>query len=112
MGITLDEAKKEGRAVKIGKYLMSGNARSIINIDERGFVKLIFDAETDQLLGVQMMCARATDLIGEFTGHILNGTTRAQLLRGMRPHPSFCEGITEAIEAVEGKSIHSAPVCR
>lgn len=57
-----------------------------------------------------MMCGRATDLISEFTSAIVNGLTRKQLLAGMRPHPSFCEGITEALEAIEGMSIHSAPV--
>lgn len=110
VGISADDAKRDGRAVKSAKYLMSGNSRSIIDLQERGFIKVVFDAETDALLGVQMMCARATDLISEFTGAILNGTTRAQMLRGMRPHPAFCEGITEALEALEGKSIHSAPV--
>lgn len=53
---------------------------------------------------------RATDLISEFAAAIANGMTREQLLKGMRPHPTYCEGITEALEAVEGISIHSAPV--
>ncbi len=110
VGITPDEAKWEGLAVKSAKYLMSGNGKSIIDMQERGFIRVVFDENTDQLLGVQMMCAHATDLISEFTGAILNGITHSQLLRGMRPHPTFSEGITEALEAVEGKSIHSAPI--
>jgi len=74
--------------------------------------RLVPSTETDKLLGVQMMCGRATDLVSEFTGAILNGATHKQLLRGMRPHPSFCEGISEALEAVDGMSIHSAPAKR
>ena len=109
VGISADDAKREGRAVKTAKYLMAGNGKSVIDLQERGFIKVVFDAETDVLLGVQMMCGRATDLVSEFTGAILNGMTHAQLLRGMRPHPSFCEGITEALEAIDGLSIHSAP---
>ena len=109
VGITADDAKKEGRAVKTGKYLMNGNGKSVIELQDPGFIKVVFDEETDELLGIQMMCGRASDLIGEFTGMIINGTTREQLLKGMRPHPSFCEGVSEAVEAVEGKSIHSAP---
>ncbi len=109
VGITADDAKKEGRAVKTGKYLMNGNGKSVIELQDPGFIKVVFDEETDALLGIQMMCGRASDLIGEFTGMIINGTTREQLLKGMRPHPSFCEGVSEAVEAVEGKSIHSAP---
>ncbi len=110
VGITADEAKARGIEVKRSKYLMSGNGKSIIAGEDRGFIKMVFDAKTDRLLGVQMMCGRATDLISEFTGAIVNGLTREQLLAGMRPHPSFCEGITEAVEAAEGMSIHSAPV--
>ena len=109
VGISADDAKRDGLDVKTGKYLMGGNGKSIIDLQERGFIKVVFDAETDILLGVQMMCTRATDLISEFTGAILNKTTHAQLLKGMRPHPTFCEGITEALEAVVGKSIHSTP---
>jgi len=109
VGINEYEAKKEGRSVKTAKYMMNSNGKSMIDLQERGFIKVVFDAETDALLGVQMMCARATDMISEFTGAILNGTTYAQMIKGMRPHPSFSEGITEVLEAVEGKSIHSAP---
>lgn len=110
VGITADEAKAQGLDVKKAKYLMSGNGKSIIEGESRGFIKVVFDAKTEKILGIQMMCGRATDLISEFTGAIANGLTRSQLLAGMRPHPSFCEGITEAMEAVEGMSIHSAPV--
>ena len=110
VGITADEAKEKGIAVKTGKYLMSGNGKSIIDLQERGFIKVVVDEATDKLLGMQMMCGRATDLISEYTMAIANGMTRAELLKGMRPHPTYCEGISEALEAVEGKSIHSAPV--
>jgi len=110
VGMTADEAKEKGIEIKKSKYLMSGNGKSIIEGEDRGFIKMVFDAETDRILGVQMMCGRATDLISEFTGAIVNGLTLEQLLAGMRPHPSFCEGITEALEAVNGMSIHSAPV--
>ena len=112
VGMTADEAKVKGIEVKKSKYLMSGNGKSMIEGEDRGFIKMVFDAETERILGVQMMCGRATDLISEFTGAIVNGLTLEQLLAGMRPHPSFCEGITEALEAVHGMSIHSAPVKR
>jgi len=110
VGLTASEAQANKLEVKSAKYVMSGNGKSIIDMQERGFIKLLFDAQSDALLGVQMMCARATDMISEFTGMIVNGITHEQLLRGMRPHPSFSEGITEALDAVYGQSIHSAPV--
>lgn len=109
VGLTLEEAKAQGYTVKTAKYLMSGNGKSIIDLQERGFVKFVVNEENDQILGVQMMCGRATDLISEFTQMIVNGMTYHQALRGMRPHPTYCEGITEALEALDGCSIHSMP---
>lgn len=109
VGITVDEAKKEGRAVITGKYVMSGNAKTVIEQQDRGFVKLVFDQESEVLLGAQLMCARATDLISELTTAIAAGLTREQLAGIMRPHPTFSEGITEAAEAAVGQSIHSMP---
>jgi dihydrolipoamide dehydrogenase len=87
VGITADEAKAKGIAVKTGKYLMSGNGKSIIDLQERGFIKVVADAETDRLLGIQMMCGRATDLISESQMAIANGMTRRSSLRGCGPIP-------------------------
>ncbi len=109
VGITADEAKKAGREVITGKYVMNGNAKTVIEQQDRGFIKVVFDKETEALVGAQLMCARATDLIGELTTAVSLGLTREQLAHTMRPHPTFCEGITEAVEAAAGHSIHTAP---
>jgi len=109
VGITADEAKKAGRAVLVGKYVMNSNAKTVIAQQERGFVKLVFDQETEVLLGAQLMCARATDLIGELVTAVSLGLTRKQMARTMRPHPTFAEGVSEAVEAAGGHSIHTVP---
>lgn len=109
VGITADEAKKLGREVITGKYVMNGNAKTVIEMQDRGFIKVVFDKETEVILGAQLMCARATDLISELVTAVSLGLTREQLGRTMRPHPTFCEGITEAVEAANGHSIHTAP---
>ena len=56
------------------------------------------------VLGAQMMCARATDMIGEFTTAIANGLTVHDMLAGVRAHPTYNEGITDALEAAIGES--------
>ena len=109
VGITADDAKKAGREVVIGKYSMNGNAKTIIEQQDRGFIKAVFDKESDVILGAQLMCARATDLIGELVTAVSLGLTRQQLGKTMRPHPTFCEGITEAVEAAGGHGIHTMP---
>lgn len=109
VGITADEAKQQGKAVITGKYIMSGNGKSIIENEERGFIKLVFDAETEKLIGAQLMCGRATDMIGELVTAVSAGLTKAQLSLALHPHPTFCEGITEAVHAAGGHSIHTMP---
>lgn len=52
------------------------------------------------------MCGNATDIIDEFTLAIANKLTRRDILKNIRPHPSFVEGIFDAIESVNGNAIH------
>lgn len=108
-GLTADQAKSMRIAVKTGKFNMTGLGRSLIESQERGFAKLVFDAETEVLLGAQLMCARATDLIGELVSAIVNRLTVKQLGAVVRPHPSFTEGIAEAAEDALGRAVHIAP---
>lgn len=109
VGLTAEEAKARGIAVKTGKYAMSGNGKTIITGQERSFMKLLFDAETEVLLGAQLMCARASDLIGELSTALVNGLTATQLAAVIRPHPTFSEGVTEAVEDLFGHAIHTLP---
>ena len=88
---------------------MSGNGKSIIENEERGFIKLVFDAETEKLIGAQLMCGRATDMIGELVTAVSAGLTKAQMAMALHPHPTFCEGITEAVHAADSHSIHTMP---
>ena len=109
VGLMESDATAKGIEVKTSKYIMGGNAKSIITNEERGFVKLVFDAETDVLLGAHLMCARATDTISEMACAIANKLTAEQLASVIRPHPTYVEGITEAVEDLFGSSIHMAP---
>lgn len=109
VGITEDEAKQQGIPVKKGKFLMTGNGRSLIDEQERGFIKVLAHQETNVILGAQLMCSRATDIVAELATAIVNGLTCAQLAGVIRPHPTFCEGVTEAVEDVHAMAIHLAP---
>ena len=109
VGITEDEAKQQGIPVKKGKFLMTGNGRALIDEQERGFIKVLAHQETDVILGAQLMCSRATDIVAELATAIVNGLTCAQLAGVIRPHPTFCEGVTEAVEDVHAMAIHLAP---
>ncbi len=103
IGITAGEAKSAGRAVKVGKALMSANGKTVIADGERGFIKIVADASTGVILGAQLMCERATDMLSELTEAVVNGLTARQLARVMRPHPTFEEAVSAAVEDLLGK---------
>jgi len=99
VGLTQEEAKAQGRKVAVGKALTAHNARNLIEGLDQGFIKLVVDQQTKQLLGAQIFCGRATDLLGELTLAIAQGLSATELLRPIRAHPTFYEAITEAVEA-------------
>lgn len=97
-GITADEAKAAGIPVKTGKYIMSLNGKSLLSGQERGFIKLVAEEGTGRLLGAQLMCARATDMIGAPALAIGTHRTVQELAATILPHPTFGEGIGEAAQ--------------
>ena len=99
MGLTADQAKAGGVPVVTGKCVLGGNARTLIEGGKRGFVKLVFHRETRALLGACLCCCRATDLVSELTLAVSLGLTAEQLLRPVRPHPTFAEAVSQAAEA-------------
>ena len=109
VGITADEAKAEGIAVNTAKYLMSGNGKSIIEMADRGFIKLVAEADSGRLLGAQMMCCHAADLINELALAVKQGLTAEDVASLIHPHPTFGEGVQEAAECLLGRGIHTMP---
>ncbi len=91
VGITADEAKAAGRAVTVRKSLTSANGKAMVEGAERGFSKLIFSAEDGALVGAQIMCPHASEMIGGLTAAIVAGMTEEQLARTVFPHPTVSE---------------------
>ncbi|MEG0688671.1 MAG: dihydrolipoyl dehydrogenase [Hungatella sp.] len=100
VGDTEESAKEKGLETRTGKYIMSVNGKSFLSAQERGFVKLVAEAEGGRIIGAQLMCARATDLIAELELAIQKKMSAQDLAAVMMPHPTFCEGIREAAEAI------------
>ncbi|MBR5094683.1 MAG: NAD(P)/FAD-dependent oxidoreductase, partial [Oscillospiraceae bacterium] len=103
VGLTEAEVKAAGIPVKTGKCVLGGNARTIIEDPGRCFMKVLAHSETGAILGAQLMCPNAPDMIGQIGQAIANGMGPRQLLRAMRPHPSFEEALTEALEDLANK---------
>ena len=97
VGISADEAKARGIEAVTKKYIMSANGKSILSQQERGFIKVVAESGTHRILGAQMMCARATDMISQFAVAMANGLTLEDMAKVIFPHPTFSEGISEAV---------------
>ena len=103
VGLTEAEAKEQGINAVSGKCTMFGNARTVIEDPGRCFMKLVADRDTGRLIGAQLMCQHASDIISQLSAALVNGLTVRQLLAVMRPHPSFEEAMTEALERLAEK---------
>ena len=103
VGITEAEAKERGIPAVVGKCTMFGNARTVIEDPGRCFMKIVAHAETHEILGASLMCQHASDMISQISAAMVNHQTAEELRRVMRPHPSFEEAMTEALDALASK---------
>ena len=106
VGITEEEAKERGLAVKVGKFPMMANSRAKANRDTDGFVKVIADAETDRVLGVWIIASLAGTMIAEACIAMEFGATSEDIAYTCHAHPTHAEALKEAAMAVQGKPIH------
>lgn len=102
VGLTEERAKAEGIPVKTAKYLTGANGKCLIAGTESGYVKVVTHGESGVLLGAQMVCPRATDMIGELALAIQQGITGEALSAVIHPHPTFSEMISGAVEGLQG----------
>ncbi|MEG2923206.1 MAG: dihydrolipoyl dehydrogenase [Oscillospiraceae bacterium] len=93
VGITQDEAREKGIAVETSKGLTSANGKATIEAAERGFIKLVYRAEDKKLIGAQLMCPHASEMIGGITAAINAGITRETMESTVFPHPTISETI-------------------
>ena len=93
VGRTEAQCKEAGIPVKTAKYLTGSNGRSLIAGAGRGFIKVVYDGESGAVLGAQLLCERATDLVGEFASAVSRGETLEDMARVIRAHPTFAEAV-------------------
>lgn len=97
VGLTVEEALLQGRDAVSARQTMYANARTLISTRERGFIKIVAEKGTRRLLGAQLMCERASDIISELAAAVQNGFTIDDMLKTTRPHPSYAEAVSEAL---------------
>lgn len=107
VGITEAQAKERGFKVKTGKFSFKAIGKALVYGESDGFVKIIADEETNDILGVHMIGPHATDLISEAGLAMVLDATPWEIASTVHPHPTLSEIMGEAALAVDGKAIHS-----
>ncbi|MEK4028870.1 MULTISPECIES: dihydrolipoyl dehydrogenase [Bacillaceae] len=107
VGLTEQEAKEQGYELKTGKFSFRAIGKALVYGESDGFVKIVADKETDDLLGVHMIGPHVTDMISEAGLARVLDAASWEVSHAIHPHPTLSEAIGEAALAVEGKAIHS-----
>ncbi|WP_234110669.1 MULTISPECIES: dihydrolipoyl dehydrogenase [Chryseobacterium] len=107
VGKTEEQLKAEGIAIKVGNFPMRALGRSRASGDLDGFIKIIADEKTDEILGMHMIGARAADLIAEAVVAMEYRASAEDLARMSHAHPTYAEAVKEAALDATGKiAIH------
>ena len=112
VGLTEDEAKAKGITVKKGLFPWTASGRAIANGRDEGFTKLLFSAETHQILGGGIVGTHAGDMIGEVALAIEMGADEVDIGKTIHPHPTLGESIGMAAEVAHGSCTDLPPVRR
>jgi dihydrolipoamide dehydrogenase len=102
VGLTEDEAKKNGTSIGVAKFPWLASGRAIANARDEGFTKLILDADNHRILGGGIVGTGAGDLISELALAVEMGADATDIGKTIHPHPTLSESIGMAAEAFEG----------
>ena len=106
VGLTEKKALEAGKEILVGKFFFkaSGKATAAGNTD--GFIKMVIDKNTDEILGCHMCGDNVTEMIAGIVTARENGLTAKQVAGAIHPHPTMSEAVMEAIESAYGCAIH------
>jgi dihydrolipoamide dehydrogenase len=106
VGVSEQYALQNGLRVRTGKFPYSASGKAASDGNREGFVKLVFDLETDVILGAHLVGAGATEMISELAMAMKLLLTSRQIEKVIHPHPTMSEAIAEAAAAANGDAIH------
>ncbi|MCL7466116.1 dihydrolipoyl dehydrogenase [Phaeovulum sp. NW3] len=106
IGLTEAAARQNGLAVRVGSFPFVGNGKAIAMGEDQGLAKVIFDADTGELLGAHLAGAEVTEMIQGFATAMALETTEAELFDVVFPHPTISEVMKQAALAAFGRAIN------
>lgn len=107
IGLTERLARDKGYAIKVGTFPFAANGKAIAMGETGGFMKIIFDAKSSELLGAHMIGAEVTEMIQGYGIAMGMETTEEELLHTIFAHPTLSEMMHEVVLAAYGRAIHA-----
>jgi dihydrolipoamide dehydrogenase len=107
VGLTEREARERGFDVRVGAFPFGVLGRAKMSGETEGFVKIVADKASDEVLGIHMIGSRSTELVAEATVALRLQSTVEDLIRTIHAHPTMAEAIGEAAHATHGAALHS-----
>ena len=107
VGLTEREARERGFDVRVGAFPFGVLGRAKMSGETEGFVKIVADKASDEVLGVHMIGSRATELVAEATLALRLQSTVEDLIHTIHAHPTMAEAVAEAAHATHGAALHS-----
>jgi len=106
IGLTEQAAKEKGVAYKIGRFPFIAAGKAVAAADSEGFVKVLADPATGEILGAHIIGAEATELISEYSLAMTLEATVDEIHATIHQHPTLGEAVMEAAAAATGEAIH------
>ena len=106
VGLTENRAIAEGYVIKTGKFPFTVSGKATATGEREGFVKLIFDADTDQLLGAHCIGANVTEIISGIVTARNLGVKAHDIIKSIHPHPTISESLMEAAAVAMGEAVN------
>lgn len=106
VGMTEREALKKGLDVKIGRFPMAANSKALILGERDGLVKVVAEANSGQILGIQIAAPHATELVAEAAALLQMKGTLQDAASVIHAHPTLHEAVREAILSASGRPLH------
>ena len=107
VGLSEKQAKDRGIEVRTGSFPMAANGRALATGATDGMVKVVAEAASDKLLGVQVVARGASELIASAVAHMEYGGSSEDLARTIHAHPTLSESLKEAALSADGRGLHS-----
>jgi dihydrolipoamide dehydrogenase len=107
VGLTEEQLKEQGRKYKVGSFPFKASGRARASMDTDGFVKVLADETTDEILGVHMIGPRTADMIAEAVVAMEYKASAEDISRMSHAHPTFTESMKEAcLDATAKRALH------